>query len=362
MPSASNVWFIPVEDGSDTTAAASRLRILLERSGFRAMVSEGTAANIKLHFGEKGNTGYVRPEVVAEISGAVKARGGTVMISDSNTLYRGRRIKSDDHLQLAREHGFTDATTGGTVMIADEQDPSSVLSLDINGRNVETAKILRCYTEADLLVGLAHFKGHMITGFGGAVKNIGMGCATRQGKLAQHSGMAPYIIRKNCIGCGACRDVCPVDAISVTDGKASLDGKTCIGCASCIAACRNGAVEINWGGGAAALAERMVEYAYATLANCRKKVFVNAAYHITAECDCLAMDDPLIAPDIGFLLSGDPVAVDQASYDMVCGRAGGIDPFRKAHPQRDSLRQLDCAESTGLGVRQYELIDVSCEL
>jgi uncharacterized Fe-S center protein len=358
MSPASKVWFIPVDDGSDIPFSAERLRMLLQRSVFPKLVSKGTRAHIKLHFGEKGNTGFVRPAIVNEISGTVKEKGGTTIISDTNTLYRGRRIKSADHLALAREHGFTDTATGGTVMIADEQDPSSVLSVDVNGRYVTTAKILRCYTEADLLIGVAHFKGHLVTGFGGAIKNIGMGCATRQGKLAQHSGMAPFIIQKKCIGCGACRDVCPVGAITVSDGKASLDAETCIGCASCIAACRSSAVEINWRGGAAVMVERMVEYACATLGNCKKKVFINAVYHITAECDCLAKDDPRIAPDVGFFISSDPVAVDQASYDMVCSRAGGFDPFRKAHPQRDSLRQLDYAERMGLGVRRYELVKV----
>ncbi|MBN1578722.1 MAG: DUF362 domain-containing protein [Chitinispirillaceae bacterium] len=358
MSHPSKVWFIPVDEADTITAIADKLRLLFDRSGFSDAVSANSVAQIKMHFGEKGNRGYVRPELIRGITDAIRARGGRAVVSDTNTLYRGGRTNSRDHLQLARRHGFTDEAVGGGVEIPDEKDATSVASVPVAGRFIAAAKVLRCYIETPLLVGVAHFKGHLVTGFGGALKNIGMGCATREGKLAQHAAVAPFIIGKNCIGCGACRDVCPADAITVIDGKARLDPAKCIGCASCIAVCKNDAVELDWRGGTGSLPDKMVEYAAAVLGSPGQKVFINVALRITAECDCLAKDDPRIVPDVGLFAATDPAAIDQASYDLVCTKAGGFDPFRKAHPKRDPVRQLDCAERMGLGTRNYELVTV----
>ncbi len=355
---SSKVWFIPSDEDDSVTADAQRLRQLLERSCFSGLVADGSVAQIKMHFGEQGNRGYVRPALIRVIADGIKARGGRAVVSDTNTLYRGCRTNNRDHLKLAREHGFTDGATGCSVEIPDEKNDGAVAVIPLAGRFIASAKVLRCYSEAQLLIGVAHFKGHLVTGFGGALKNIGMGCATREGKLAQHAAVAPFILAKSCIGCGACRDVCPGDAITVVDGKAKLDAAKCIGCASCIAACKNNAVDLDWGGGAGAMPEKMVEYAAAVLRSPGKKLFLNFATRITAECDCLATDDPRMVPDVGILIATDPVAIDQASYDLVCRKAGDHDPFRKAHPRRDCTIQLDYAERLGLGTRHYELVTV----
>ncbi|MBN1307386.1 MAG: DUF362 domain-containing protein [Chitinispirillaceae bacterium] len=358
MSSSNNVWFVPATETDSTASVAEKLRILLGRFGFSGLIAEGSVAQVKMHFGERGNRGYVRPELVRTITDAIRSRGGRAAVSDTNTLYRGLRTNCNDHLRLARRHGFTDESVGGVVEIPDDKNASLAASVPVSGRFIASAKVLRRYIDAPLLVGLAHFKGHMVTGFGGALKNIGMGCATRGGKLAQHAAVAPFIIKKKCIGCGACRDVCPADAITIINGTAHLDAAKCIGCASCIAACGNDSAELDWRGGAGSLPEKMVEYAAAVLRSPGKKLFVNVALRITAECDCLAKDDPRIAPDVGLLVASDPVAIDQASYDLVCTKAGGFDPFRKAHPERDPLRQLDYAERMSLGKRNYELVTV----
>ena len=360
MTSASKVWFAPTGDDVPPVERFRRLGALIDTSALFDGCLQDTTATVKMHFGEEGNRGYVCPEMVRVIADAVEKRGGTTVVSDTNTLYRGRRTNSRDHLVLAREHGFTNDAVGGVVEIPDETDPAETVTVAVEGgRFVTEAKIVRCYREAPVLIGLAHFKGHLVSGLGGAIKNIGMGCATREGKLAQHSTVAPYIIVKNCIGCGACVDVCPVDAITVIDGKAQLDPQKCIGCASCIAACKSDAVELDWGSGRDYLPDKMAEYTAAVLSSPGVKCFINVATKITAECDCLAQDDPVIVPDVGLFISSDPVALDQACYDMVCRKAGGYDPFRKAHPGRDPLRQLDCAERMGIGNRRYELISIS---
>jgi uncharacterized Fe-S center protein len=359
MRNESKVWFVPVEEGASPDERVRRLGSVIDRSGKLDEFPNGGVATVKMHFGEEGNRGYVRPELVRCIADATAARGGRTVVADTNTLYRGRRTNSRDHLALAREHGFTDEAVGGSVVIPDETNPADVAAVPVaGGRFITTARVMRQFVEAQFLIGLAHFKGHIVAGFGGAIKNIGMGCAAREGKLAQHSSVAPYIIMKNCIGCGACRDICPQNAISLVTAKAVLDPQKCIGCASCIAVCKSDAVELDWSGGAGSMPEKMVEYTSAVLSASGQKLFINIVTGVTAECDCMATDDPAIVPDVGMLLSNDPVAVDQASYDLVCRKAGGYDPFRKAHPRRDPLRQLDYAERMGLGTRRYELLTI----
>lgn len=356
MSSTGTVWFIPADNNEGTAKVCAKQTQLIEAIERGKKFETGITAQIKMHFGEQGNTGYVRPELVKTLASFLRSRGVSPEISDTNTLYRGRRTRCDDHLRLAREHGFTDEAVGGKVVIADDNEAGAVKTVRVDGRVVSEAKVFARYADADILIGLAHFKGHLITGAGGALKNIGMGCATREGKLAQHCTVAPYVEERKCIGCEACEKVCPAGAVFFRNRKAEIDSGRCIGCASCIAACERGAVEIDWGSGASQLTERMVEYAAAVLNHPGRKVFVNVAMHITAECDCIAGDDPFIVPDVGIFISEDPVAIDQACYDSCCRAVGGYDPFRKAHPRRDATVQLEYAECRGLGTRSYQLI------
>ena len=194
-----------------------------------------------------------------------------------------------------------------------------------------------------------------MTGFGGALKNIGMGCATREGKLFQHSDLAPIVVIKKCTGCKACMAVCPVGAIKMVNDMAVVDSSKCIGCASCIAACKFNAVDLNWEAGGMFIQEKMVEYAKAVLADKKEKtIFFNFMIKITKECDCLAKDDPRVVPDIGILASADPVAIDQASFDLVTAKAGA-DVLKELHPHRDSRKQLAWAQKIGLGSLEYDL-------
>lgn len=185
-----------------------------------------------------------------------------------------------------------------------------------------------------------------------------MGCAARQGKLAQHSDISPFVIRGNCVGCAACESACPVKAIIIRDKKSIVDSLKCIGCASCIAACKYNAIEINWEAGGKLIQEKIVEYAKAVLDTKKNKIAcVNFAIKITKECDCLAKDDPRISPDVGIFASTDPVSVDKACLDKIIS-ACGKDVFREAHPKRDGMRQLEYAQELGLGSMDYELIEV----
>jgi uncharacterized Fe-S center protein len=352
----SKVFFVPVQESDNVSTVKSKLRDVLLKSNLLECVGPNDKAVIKMHFGEEGNTGYVHPEYVRTIVDLIAEKKASATLSDTNTLYVGRRVKSDEHEKLAREHGFTEENTGASVVVPDERDCEKCMTVAVNKTFVKDAKVLRLYREADVLVGVAHFKGHLVTGFGGAIKNIGMGCASREGKLAQHSSVSPVVYTQKCTGCGECVPVCQVDAITLVNNKSSIDNAKCVGCARCIAACRFEAIDVNWGSGAGTLQEKMSEYAYAVLYGRKNNIFINMATKITAECDCLAKDDPRIVEDVGILVSSDPVALDQASFDLVCQKANGKDVFKESHPKSDSRKQLGHAENLGLGTKKYDLV------
>lgn len=354
----SPVHFIASRLSDGLPETVSRLKRLLQASRVLDCAAAQDAVAVKLHFGEQGNTGFVPPPLLRVVAEALKAQGAEPFLSDTNTLYKGRRTNSADHLRLAREHGFTPEAVGAEVLIPDDTKPENVCAVALDGRYVKTARIARVFAAADAFVGVAHFKGHILCGFGGALKNVGMGCATREGKLVQHSDVAPAVMAKSCTGCGACAEVCSVHAISVNEGRSVIDATLCVGCASCLAACPEGAIQVRWEAGGDVIQEKMAEYAKAALAGKKgKAAFLNVAVKITAECDCLAHDDPPIVADLGLLASADPVALDQACYDLVV-KAAGRDVFKAAHPRRDGSKLLRHAEEIGLGTREYELIQV----
>ena len=355
----SKVYFIPVDNSTKPKEAALRLGTLLKKSALLDIIGSGDKAAVKLHFGEQGNTGYVRPEYLRVICDHIKDRKASAFLADTNTLYRGERTNSRDHLQLAYSHGFTPEKTGVEVIIPDDTRKEQAQDVVIDRKFIKTAKIARIFWDADVIVGVAHFKGHIMTGFGGALKNLGMGCATREGKLAQHSNVALFVIENNCVGCAACQKVCPAAAISVRNKKAKVDIAKCIGCASCIAACKHNAMEINWEAGGRDIQHKMIEYTSAALKNKKDRaVFINFCLKITQECDCWGMDNPVIASDLGILVSRDPVSVDKACFDLI-NAAAGKDIFKETHPNRDGLIQLRYAQELGIGSLDYELISLT---
>jgi uncharacterized Fe-S center protein len=352
----SKVYFMSVGEFDGFEIVKQKLARLIDKSRLFDFIRERSRVAVKLHFGEEGNTGHVRPEYVSVICDSILKASATPFLTDTNALYRGMRTKSEDHLKIAAEHGFTRDVTRCDVIIPDDTKKENVAEVPVDGDFIKTAKIARIFLDADGLVGVAHFKGHLLTGFGGALKNIGMGCAVREGKLAQHSEISPIINLKRCVECMECAKACPADAIFLKGHRVFIDGSKCIGCASCIAACNQGAIEVDWEAGGSNVQEKMAEYAKAVLKDRKDAAaFINFAIRITKECDCLAKDDPRIVSDIGILASTDPVAVDKASLDLVidaCGR----DIFKEAHPRRDGMKQLRHASGIGLGSLDYELV------
>jgi uncharacterized Fe-S center protein len=354
----SKVYFIPVNDSENILTIAKKVKILCEESKVLTFISKHDVVAVKMHFGEEDNTGFVKPEYVRIICDGIVAKGASAYLTDTNTLYRGQRTNSKDHLAIAALHGFTKKATGVEVIIPDDARNENTIDIEINQKFIKTAKLVRLFIDADAIVVVSHFKGHMMTGFAGGLKNLGMGCATRKGKLMQHAEIAPVVYEQKCTGCGECEKICPTKAIRIENHKSVIDGLKCIGCASCIAVCPFLAIDVPWESGGRTMQEKMIEYALAVMEGKKEKVaFFNFAIKITKECDCLAKDDPRVAPDIGILASTDPVSIDKASFDLV-NKACGRDVFKELHPNREGRRQLEYARKLGLGNLDYELIEL----
>jgi uncharacterized Fe-S center protein len=300
---------------------------------------------IKTHFGEKGNITYPNPKLVKFFAGKLK----NPTLIESNTLYKGERSKASTHKKLAIQHGFDFAP----IDICDGENGDKEIGIKINLKYFKIAKIGTNIKKYNSILSIAHFKGHGASGFGGAIKNIGMGLASRSGKLKLHSEIAPAVNKNKCRACGLCVKNCPANAITLKK-KAEINPKKCIGCAKCIAVCPYKAIKIPWHGVTnKEFQERLVEYCYAVLKN-RDSSFINFLVNITKECDCIAKKMKPFIKDIGYLASDDPVALDKACFDLV-KKEYGKDPFRKFH-HVNSVHQFKYAEKIGLGKTKYKLI------
>ena len=301
----------------------AKLKRLVDTVGLKEIVSPRNLVAIKLHFGEKGNTAFIRPVLIRPIVDAVKDLGAAPFLTDANTLYAGTRGNSISHLITAIENGFAYSVVNAPVIIADGLRGASYAKVRIDREHIRTAYIGKEIAEADALISVAHFKGHELSGFGGAIKNLGMGCAARAGKLEQHSDLSPKVKSKKCVGCGECVEHCAQKAISLKEEKASIDPKRCVGCGECILICPNGAIDVQWNADVPLFQKKMAEYTCAVLKGKEKKsIFLNFLTNISPACDCYGHNDAPLVPDIGILASRDPVAIDQASVDLVNQQTG----------------------------------------
>ncbi len=310
---------------------------------------------IKMHFGERGNDGYIRPDFVRPFIKLLKQKGVRPFLADTNTIYTGPRNNAAEHMVLAAEHGFATNKLACAVIIADGLIGNDYEHVKIDGNHFKQVKIATGFTQASGILALSHFKGHLVTGFGGAIKNLGMGCGSRLGKFEMHSSARPAVSTKLCVSCGACLDMCDHLALSLGDDGILLDDKKCVGCGECVLACPTGALSISWSEGTREVQERCVEYALGAVKG-KNAYYVNFLNHITPNCDCLSKNETPLLDDIGILASSDPVAIDKACYDLVVKKAGDV--FAKFHSGINSEWQLEYAEKLGLGKREYELVMV----
>lgn len=367
MSNGKNIVYFTDLRASSKRNLFDKLEGLLDELSLGERFRKGSLVAVKIHFGEKGNASYIPPVFVRKVIDKIKETGASPFLTDSNTLYVGTRGNSVSHLQTAIENGFDFAVVGAPLIIADGLRGENSVPVKINGKHFEEVSIASEVHHANGLVVLTHFKCHEMTGFGGALKNIGMGCANREGKLAQHSNVAPIVDHSGCTACEECSLACPANAIDV-GAVAVINDKLCIGCGHCIAACPEGTINIRWDETASRLQEKMAEHAYGAVKGKEGRcVYVTFINHVSPACDCYGHNDAPIVPDIGILASVDPVAIDKAAADLVNAEAGfkntalnsghepGEDKFRGVHPDVDWSIQLKAAEGLGLGRIAYEL-------
>lgn len=388
MTQKSKVFFASMKLSSATDSLPKKLRRLLMTAGINTIDFEKKFTAIKMHFGESGNLAYLRPDYARVLADLVKELGGRPFLCDCNTLYAGRRKNALEHLELAYEHGFSPFSTGCHVLIGDGLDGSNEAIVPVeNGVYIKEAKIGRAIMDADVYIALSHFKGHIETGFGGAIKNTGMGCGSRSGKMEMHSASAPEIKSESCIVCRKCARFCASDAISYRGESATIDYSKCVACGYCIAACPVDAIRPKWDEKCEVLNAKIAEYTKAIVSN-RPSFFISFAVDISPLCDCFGSNDIPIVPDIGMFASFDPVAIDMACADAVNNQApmpdstlaerlaeppdqserehaqqagaGGAHPdhFTVVNPASKWRSQIDHAVSIGLGSADYELVQV----
>lgn len=366
----SQVYFTDFRAPSTRENLPQKLKRLIKTAGIETIDFDGKYTAIKIHFGEPGNMAYLRPNWAKALADVIRDQGGKPFLTDCNTLYVGGRTNALDHIDSAYENGYNPFTTGCHVIIADGIKGNDEALVPVAGAElVKEAKIGKAIMEADVFISLSHFKGHEATGFGGAIKNIGMGCGSRAGKMEQHSDGKPKVSAKKCVGCHICETWCAHDAVKVgADKKAVINQDTCVGCGRCLTHCPTHAVYAKEDATAHSLNTKMAEYTKAVVDG-RPCFHISLVLDVSPLCDCYGVNDTPIVQDVGMFASFDPVALDQACADAVnalCPAANSQleahtcdhDHFHHLHPDTDWEHCLDHCEKLGIGTRQYELVTI----
>lgn len=373
---ASKVYFTDLRAGTSGNLL-QKLERLAKKAGIEQIDFKDKFVALKIHFGEYGNMAYIRPNYAAVIVQLVKQMGGKPFLTDSNTLYSGSRSNAVDHIHTAMVNGFNSIATGCDIIIADGLRGTDERIVDVEGKYCPTPKIGAAIAEADIVISLTHFKGHEQAGFGGALKNMGMGSGSVAGKLDMHSTAQPKVELENCIGCKICEKNCAHDAIHVVEKKAVIDYDKCVGCGQCVALCKSEAAVMGSTESGEILNYKIAEYTKAVLKD-KPNFHISFIMNVSPECDCWGHNDAAIVPDLGMMASFDPVALDQACADMVTAAPvlqtsntitekehtcechhhthEGEDKFHMLHPNTNWQAGLRYAEEIGIGTREYELI------
>jgi uncharacterized Fe-S center protein len=369
------VYFTDFRTKANGDGLPTKLKKLIKKAGLADLDLEGKFVAIKMHFGEMGNISYLRPNYARAVVDVIKELGGKPFLTDCNTLYPGSRKNALEHLYCAWENGFTPLTVGCPILIGDGLKGTDEVEIPVaGGEYVEKAKIGRAVMDADVFISLNHFKGHENAGFGGAIKNIGMGCGSRAGKCEQHISGQPTINEDLCRGCKKCMALCANDGLifDETTKKMSVDKDHCLGCGRCIGACNFDAISFEDFHAPRLLNCKMAEYAKAVLDG-RPHFHISLVVDVSPNCDCHCENDAPILPNIGMFVSKDPLALDQACVDA-CMAATPMpgsqlydrmqrpdfhdhhDHFKNSTPESEWKSCLEHAEKIGLGTREYDLI------
>ena len=371
---SSQVFFTNLRT-TPTSNLLDKMERLVRRAGIAGIDFENRFAAIKIHFGEPGNMAYLRPQYAARMAGLLRSLGAKPFLTDANTLYSGRRANAVDHLQSAMENGYNPISAQGQVIIADGLKGIDYREIEIDGEYCKAPKIGAAVADADIVISMTHFKGHEQTGFGGTLKNLGMGCASVGGKLELHCAAQPVVKTENCRGCNICVKHCAHDAIHLNpERKAEIDYSKCVGCGQCIALCQYDSASMGANDTSERLNYKIAEYTKAVLKD-KPNFHVSFIMNVSPECDCWNHNDAAVVPDLGIAASFDPVALDKACADLVIHAPAlqtvnrltesrphehleDTDKFRLMHPDTDWLAGLTHAEKIGIGNMQYELIEV----
>ncbi len=310
---------------------------LIDVSGGMKIIENNSQCAVKVHFGEDGNENFVSPLYVRRLLELVKAAGGSPFLTDTTTLYSGRRFRGDTHIELAKDHGFDFAP----IIIADGLYGDEY-------EDIDGSKIASLFSNIETMFCVSHFKGHLVCGFGGALKNLGMGCASKGGKLEMHSRSRPTIDMEQCTCCFKCLAYCAFQAIKKTKDGLKIEQKLCTGCAGCMSICPENAIRFSWDAASSDLQKGIAKYA-ADVIKSKKVFYLNFLIDISPNCDCFHTNEPMIAPDIGILASFDPVSLDHACYDFV------KKPIDRLYPEVDAEEQIRYAEEFGTGQMEYEI-------
>lgn len=391
---SANVYFadMHVKPGDNILAKFERLIV---KAGIDQIDFKDKFVAVKVHFGEVGNMAFLRHQYAKVLCDHIKAQGGKPFLTDCNTLYVGYRNNALNHLDAAYINGYSPLSTGVHTIIADGLRGTDEREIPVEGGEyVKEAKIGAAIAEADIVISLSHFKGHINAGFGGALKNIGMGCGSKKGKMEMHSSGTPRIAADKCIGCGMCVDHCANDGVHVTDGTAAIDEAHCVGCGYCIAYCPTGAIMTKWDEAKPVMNMKIAEYTKAVLDG-KPSFHISLVLDVSPECDCESANDIPVIPNVGMFASFDPVALDQACVDAAnaqpvvpgsmadpqaksaaasdhvgshaipaqaagseANTSNGHDVFKMVHPDTDWEAGLVHAEKLGIGTRSYELVTV----
>jgi len=348
------VYFLPAEDNEADEQLCQRLEQLLVSEGLLDWLGAHDVTAVKTHFGESKKVGYARPLYLKMLGELIRQKGGSPFLTETSTLYKGNRSDAISHLAHAHSQGFDFGATGMPIIMADGLFGDEEHVVEVKGKIYDKVHVAALLAKCNAIVMVSHFTGHLAAGYGATLKNLGMGLASRKGKMAQHSTAKPAIDDKLCTACGTCAEWCPQDAIEV-DEVAAIDGEKCIGCGECLAMCRFDAVKYNWGATYEELQKKVVEHAMGV---CNlfadKTLFINVLTRISKDCDCMGHTFEKVCPDIGILVSRDPVALDSASLDLV-EKTAGQTLAKMAHDIPYNF-QLDYAQELGFGSRDYELI------
>ncbi len=351
------IFFVKLPGKSTLVERIQAMQKILDHIDFEKKISPKDKVAIKTHVGEVNNTTHISPDLVKLVVSKIKESDADPFLTETSTLYAGQRSDAITHILHAYKHGFTYQKVGAPFIMADGLLGNAEIEVEIPGILYKKVNIARDAVLADAMVVLSHPTGHIVAGFGAAIKNIGMGLCSKKGKLQQHSSIKPFIKEDQCTFCGKCMIWCPELAIVEKNEKAFIIEEKCIGCGECLSICKFGAVRFNWGIQSEELQKGMAEYALGVMMSKKgKAIFINVLTDMTRECDCMNIKQKPIIPDIGILASCDPVAIDQATLDLTRKR-NGKDIGRISYENLNPEIQLEHAEKIGLGLRKYKLIE-----